>query len=545
MTYPMPDDPLAPLSAPVRNRYFYGKMLDVRHLEMEQDYELAMRRLGHRLGLGSGVLCGLDVALGEAGLLIRPGVAIDGLGREIVVPAGYCVTDPAQPTDDSGRPAGDPVRDGTVTVLLCYAECPSDPTPVLVGDCDSRNGFAPGSTTERFRVIVRANAPQAAPGLTADQCAQLFPASATGPGLRATACAVIPSACATPEESCVVLATVSVDATGVPSAVDGCGPRTTLYSNARLFDLLACLAQQVATCCARPSLRYVAGDAQQGAAGDTLPVPLQVQVVDHAGGGVDGVDVTFHVQAGAGQVAAGGAAADAVIVPSSGGGQAAATLTLGATPGPASVEATLEDGARVVFSAWGVPPPPAEPPVVLGTVPAPAAVIDPGDGADGSAWVKTPVLEVVFDQKMDDANLAVPDDWLRLWAVSDPGDARTGRVRRLPLGLADVQGDGPSTASYRVDLALDGGGVAVLVQMRAEGTAIMSAAAPLQLLDAEFGGTAVPPEILEKIWAVDAAASFPRALWDALTDTGARLPKSGDGSSGGLFHSWFKIIRLR
>ena len=156
---------LGQLRAPVRNRYFYGKLLDVRHLEMEQTYDLTQRWLVNRLGLGSGVLCGLELET-----RVRPdcwmGVAVDGLGREIVVPAAYCLDRPTQPTDADGRPDGDKVVDGAVTVYLCYTECPDDPTPVLVGDCDSRNGFAPGSTVERFKVIVRAGIPDHAPGCT-------------------------------------------------------------------------------------------------------------------------------------------------------------------------------------------------------------------------------------------------------------------------------------------------------------------------------------------------------------------------------------------
>ena len=47
----------------------------------------------NRLGLGFGVLCGLGVEPASNGtsVIIEPGVAIDGLGREIVVPAPLCI----------------------------------------------------------------------------------------------------------------------------------------------------------------------------------------------------------------------------------------------------------------------------------------------------------------------------------------------------------------------------------------------------------------------------------------------------------------------
>jgi len=77
-------------SAPVRNRYFYGKLLDVHHLEMEQRYFLEASHLINRLTLGSGVLCGLRVeALEDGRVAVSPGVAVDvnpdklGLARRL------------------------------------------------------------------------------------------------------------------------------------------------------------------------------------------------------------------------------------------------------------------------------------------------------------------------------------------------------------------------------------------------------------------------------------------------------------------------------
>src|SRR6476620_8900546 len=72
----------------VRNRYFYGKMLDVLHFEMEQDYSNSKRWLLNRLVTGYGVVCGLDVQPAPEGraVVVTSGVAIDRAGREIVVP---------------------------------------------------------------------------------------------------------------------------------------------------------------------------------------------------------------------------------------------------------------------------------------------------------------------------------------------------------------------------------------------------------------------------------------------------------------------------
>src|SRR5688500_6005652 len=79
------------LAAPVRNRYFYGKLLDVHHLQLEQRYFVEKLRLLNRLSLGSGVLAGLHVQVRGDAVVIGPGVAIDGCGRVIVVTNPYVI----------------------------------------------------------------------------------------------------------------------------------------------------------------------------------------------------------------------------------------------------------------------------------------------------------------------------------------------------------------------------------------------------------------------------------------------------------------------
>src|SRR5688572_33500882 len=101
---------LARLTTPSRNRYYYGKMLDSYHLELEQRYGNSKRWLINRLSLGQGVLCGLEVTASASGheVSVSPGVAIDGYGREIIVPETSRAIDVRQPTDDCGQPDGLP-----------------------------------------------------------------------------------------------------------------------------------------------------------------------------------------------------------------------------------------------------------------------------------------------------------------------------------------------------------------------------------------------------------------------------------------------------
>ncbi|NJL22531.1 MAG: hypothetical protein HC895_19685 [Leptolyngbyaceae cyanobacterium SM1_3_5] len=141
----MNGDLLGQLTTPARNRYFYGKLLDAFHFDLEQSYFNRKRWLLNRLTLGAGVVCGLSLHLSndKTRVCIAPGMAIDFLGREITVPEEFPI-DPRQPTDACGKPLGDRIAGaGVVTLCLDYLECEAEPVPVLVGDCDTRNGCAP------------------------------------------------------------------------------------------------------------------------------------------------------------------------------------------------------------------------------------------------------------------------------------------------------------------------------------------------------------------------------------------------------------------
>jgi hypothetical protein len=93
-----------------------------------------------------------------------------------------------------------------------------------------------------------------------------------------------------------------------------------------------------------PSIIKTSGDAQTGAAGTTLPVPLVVEVRDANANPISGATVSFSVTAGGGSVSAASALTNAS-------GQASATLTLGASAGTDTVQATAAGFGSVSFSA--------------------------------------------------------------------------------------------------------------------------------------------------------------------------------------------------
>lgn len=75
------------LNALIKNNYFYGKLLTVRDFKTEQEYVEMRQRMMNRLMMGYGIVTGLrSVMIDDQTLSVEPGIALDTLGREIVVP---------------------------------------------------------------------------------------------------------------------------------------------------------------------------------------------------------------------------------------------------------------------------------------------------------------------------------------------------------------------------------------------------------------------------------------------------------------------------
>jgi hypothetical protein len=350
----MTDAVLGSLYEPKRNKYFYGKLLDVAHLQMEQCYGIEKRWLLNRLALGPGVLCGLGVTAGTDGTLsISPGVAIDGCGREIIVPTARASIDPAQPRDANGAPSGPKLTSGQTTIYLCYTECDAEPTLVYVSECDGVPTNAPSSTVEKYRVIVQPGLPASEPAsVTAQQRDAIFPQTpAAGFDRRIATEETLAITCpAPPDMACVVLATVTLPSGGSPLSVDQYTYRAEVFSNTVLFELIAALADRVDACCAAlhagaNTISVAAGDNQQTQTRQKLPQPVVLQVSDPTGKPVAGAAVTIIADSG-GQLSVGGGTPSATVnATSDGSGQISVQWTLGTVLGKESFTATLATGS--------------------------------------------------------------------------------------------------------------------------------------------------------------------------------------------------------
>jgi hypothetical protein len=358
------------------------------------------------------------------------------------------------------------------------------------------------------------------------------------------------------EPACVVLARLVLPAANEPITQEmvDLNVRPLVYSNALLFELLLCLAERVNECCSQAPaqmLLYVSGDNQAAAVNENVPAPLVVQVMQ-GGGPVANETVTFEVSAGGGQVGLDTASlGPSVSIPSGTDGQAALPVwQLGPAPGENLVTARIAAGAplEVIFHATATEVE-VTLPVIRAIWPPNAAALTPAEPNGWlDRWREEPHLEITFDRKMAEEQLKELEPWLALWQILSFGQNEI-QVRRLRLGYAGpvagpILGESGFTEGYRVleEPPADQATVRYLLQVRAEAGNIVDTSTPPLLLDADFAGTALEIELLDKIWEVSEVEMFGQEVWDALVDTGAVLPVSGDGAEGGRCHSWFEIV---
>lgn len=249
---------------PVRNRYFYGKLLDVVNFELEQNYFNSKRWMLNRLVTGYGVVCGLSVQLAKdnQSVIVQPGLAIDKCGREIVVCApSDPISLPAPPsppapttstTGGTGSPSaggaaspgspGDCCDGAYVHLSICYHECPSDPVPAMGGDCDDHGLCSPGSIRERYALELDDG--KLAPASNNSRVQDLISNGQINYGALAN---YITNPCVTlPVECCIPLANILIPDPGGSydqSSID-ITVRPIVYTNDLLYELILAFMNQ-------------------------------------------------------------------------------------------------------------------------------------------------------------------------------------------------------------------------------------------------------------------------------------------------------------
>ena len=114
----------------VRNDYFAGRFLSADDFERESNYHREKRWLINRSILGWGVVGGLNVVADSnlSQLVVTPGFAIDGWGREILVPEPVTLTIPKQPLPSKGK------KNRKIPIHLRISYLESKEAPVVAPD---------------------------------------------------------------------------------------------------------------------------------------------------------------------------------------------------------------------------------------------------------------------------------------------------------------------------------------------------------------------------------------------------------------------------
>lgn len=260
-----------------RNNYYYGKLMTVRDFLDEQRYFNEKRWLINRMVNGWGVVCGLDVkrkpldpedpgkGYDDKNVIVTPGMAIDGFGREIIVNEERLV--PLIPEKDSCINEEQAKNPDKLLICIEYRECKTEPIMFPSITCDSEDKTQFNRIRDGFKIRVKIDKGEPPSGKccplheakfnTSDISHPFIPLT-----LHTYLCKKLKKGCPEClERSCVVLAEISQlyhkhkydegntiqptpqeiyfdRITGIK--INRCSKRRLVYSNPLLYDLIQC-----------------------------------------------------------------------------------------------------------------------------------------------------------------------------------------------------------------------------------------------------------------------------------------------------------------
>ena len=207
------------------------------------------------------------------------------------------------------------------------------------------------------------------------------------------------------------------DANGIATCDLQTGPRagtTRLYVLLGENRLMQLLTLNVAIGAAA-ALSLNTGSGQRGGPGERLAVPLSVHATDAGGNATPNAAVAWSVIAGAASLAGNSSSTDAR-------GDAMNTVTLGSTPGPVRVRATLNSGASVDFELA----------VVLGV-----SSLQVVSGDDQSALIGATFSNALVVRAMDAAGAPVVGVPVK-FSITNGGSLSAAEVVANTSGIASV-----------------------------------------------------------------------------------------------------------
>lgn len=229
-----------------RVNYTHGLVLGVDDFQQEQSYHKENRRLLNRFLHGYGIVCGLLVKPtdppSEEWVFVEPGLALDPLGREVVVSTGVQLDLSEYPGSESGMEVAE---QSTVYVTLEYQESETDPVPVTTGPAQTpEEATAPSRILETFQLGVRAE-PVARPSDLDQELVEKIAAAIRrreGPeALYALLSQAVSQPCSSPvADAALTLAAVDLPIEGpiLAEHIHNHTHREIVLSSARIFELL-------------------------------------------------------------------------------------------------------------------------------------------------------------------------------------------------------------------------------------------------------------------------------------------------------------------
>jgi hypothetical protein len=225
-----------------RPNFFSGQLLTAVDLEEEQSYHREKNKQHNRYLHGSGVVCGLWVVPADPAkprsVMVKPGLALDSWGREIVVP---------EPIEfELGEQSR---RTDSVYVVLEYRERPSDPVPVLderVNDNDKEERITPTRILETYQLALRRKPPEVNDSISQQLCELVIKAQRQEMGavrLHALLCELVSQPCQPcGPDPAVTLARINLPVHNpiTTSDINNCSHRHLALSTDRVFQILIC-----------------------------------------------------------------------------------------------------------------------------------------------------------------------------------------------------------------------------------------------------------------------------------------------------------------
>jgi len=271
-----------PLAHP---KYSFGMLLEPSLLALEHRYH-ALRANTHDIRLHDfGTVCGLRVdkhpspQCVDTYAILRPGIALDCCGREIVVPqdlfvplhdgatSGWCGA--AMGATASGVALPAETAPEKLYICLRYAQCDTDPIPTYVRACGccgpcEHGDCTPSVTREGYEVVVTSKRPPDWTNPIGRAFCEWLDVKLKGPGSSAPAqvlhgktldeilCAIITEPCAdfcSGGNDLLLLATVTLNDKKL-TGIDNVTGRRLVIPTGAIAEALVCLTQAEIACCA-------------------------------------------------------------------------------------------------------------------------------------------------------------------------------------------------------------------------------------------------------------------------------------------------------